>query len=109
MSTEKLPRLHEGSRWQDDSILDDTNTEIGFDEWRGQKYILITDNQTRNDCMAWPEDLLAILRPIDPVAIAAHALCMHLDELEQHCVVGLEVDCAKLRDKLRAALEGSDG
>jgi hypothetical protein len=41
---------------------------------------------------------------LDPLAIAAAELAKHLDELEEHDIVGVDSDTAQLRDKLRELL-----
>jgi len=101
----ELPRLHPDSHWLNDRIVDGLGESIGISYASNQCPCVDFHGETA-DARAYVDDVLAIIRSqnLDPLAIEAKELCDHLTELEEHDVVGIDKDTARLRDAVLRAL-----
>jgi hypothetical protein len=110
MPSEKRPRLHRGSRWEGERVIDPQSTSVEIDLWQGNHFLEVNDNNDGHNCSVWIADALAVIRRanLDPVAIAAEALLNKFDDREAYVIGGPRFIAAEA-EALRAALDGSDG
>lgn len=85
-------KLHEGSRWEDDSVIERDGTIVDFCDPDDMPPFISLGTSEDDFHGAYPEDLLAVIRRWrrDPLAIAAASLARDLRELEAkgHITIG---------------------